>query len=158
MGEDMPILQLDDGNYSYVYGIGKPYVDIFTGTGSFNIVLESASTVWVGQNGKRAGQSTFENKGHSGWGRIAFVGGTGPVSIDLENGFAIDGWGTTHKVTNFHVVAALGQPGSMILGTSTNDRIDLHEFPAAGGTTVVDGRGGVNEATIYWFGPASFKI
>jgi len=151
----MPQIQLPPGDYDYVHTANSVYSDLFTSTGRIGFTFESAGTIWIGIQGVRPGASTFVTKGN--YGRIA-LGGPNSVVVDLGEGYAIDGWGTRHVVTNFTTVAVMGQNGSLVLGTGGNDRIDLHEFPAGGGRIVVDGKGGVNEASIFWASPEKFNV
>lgn len=67
-----------------------------------------------------------------------------PVTVDLEAGFAIDGWGDRDTLVNVRNVHGAHQPGDRFLGSRFDDSIYIGASwdPNLTALVIVDGRGG----------------
>lgn len=74
----------------------------------------------------------------------------GPITVDLEEGYALDGWGTRDKLVNVHNIHGLVRKGDKAYGSRDNDYFWVNPRTNQGtGTIFIDGRGGVDEVTLY---------
>lgn len=82
--------------------------------------------------------------------QVHYWSSPGVIEVDLENGFALDGFGTRDTLVNIFNVHGFKQPGDKGFGTSKND--SFYIIPNKGilnGTIVIDGRGGDDRVDLY---------
>ncbi|NBO76668.1 MAG: hypothetical protein EBV28_06630 [Betaproteobacteria bacterium] len=65
------------------------------------------------------------------------------ILVDLEAGYALDGWGTRDTLVNVHTVHGFKQPGDKGYGSQADDYFWVGPWSGArSGTILIDGRGG----------------
>lgn len=71
------------------------------------------------------------------------------IYVDLEAGYALDGYGYRDTLVNIHHIDGFQKDGDQGYGTSVSDSFwaDGHYYAAAG-TIILDGRGGFDYATV----------
>ena len=149
----MPSQTLANGDLTFVYSNGNNYVDLFAGQGTQNITLNSPATIWI-NNGSAKRVYTLTNASNSS-NRVGF-NGSGPITVDLQAGYAIDGWGAKDTLVNFQSVSLPGNNGDKAYGTSGDDSFSLNfSRPGAG---YVDGRGGNNIVSVWQLQPSEVAI
>ncbi|MFZ9495061.1 MAG: M10 family metallopeptidase [Burkholderiaceae bacterium] len=68
------------------------------------------------------------------------------ITVDLEAGYALDGWGTRDTLENVHRVHGFKQPGDKGYGSQTSDWFWVNAWRGTQtGSIFIDGRGGVDE-------------
>ena len=107
----MPSQTLANGDLTFVLPAGN-YIDLFAGQGNQNITLIGSATIWI-NNGSSKSSYTLTNSGTSN-NRVGF-NGPGPITVDLQAGTAIDGWGSTDTLVNFQTISLPGNNGDKAL-------------------------------------------
>ena len=149
----MPSQTLANGDLTFVYPAGSTYIDIYVGQGNQNITLVGSGTVWI-NNGSSKSVYTLTKSGSSN-NRVAF-NGPGPITVDLQAGTAIDGWGSKDTLVNFQVVSLPGNNGDKAYGTSGDDIFWLNFGKSGSG--YVDGRAGNNTVYLWQLQPTDVSI
>ncbi len=73
-----------------------------------------------------------------------------PITVDLEAGYALDGWGTRDTLVNVHTIHGFKQPGDTAYGSSTRDSFYVNPWRGTQvGTILIDGRGGEDFVDFY---------
>ena len=73
-----------------------------------------------------------------------------PILVDLEEGYALDGFGTRDTLINVHTVHGFKQPGDKGYGSSTTDYFWVNPWSGAlKGSVFIDGRGGEDYVDFY---------
>jgi serralysin len=68
------------------------------------------------------------------------------ITVDLEAGYALDGWGTRDTLVNVHRVSGFKQPGDKGYGSQTSDWFWIDAWRGTQtGSIFIDGRGGFDE-------------
>lgn len=68
------------------------------------------------------------------------------ISVDLDAGYALDGWGTRDTLVNVHRVHGFKQPGDKGYGSQTSDWFWVSPWRGTlKGSIFIDGRGGSDE-------------
>jgi hypothetical protein len=68
------------------------------------------------------------------------------ITVDLEAGYALDGWGTRDTLVNVHRVHGFKQPGDKGYGSQTSDWFWVDAWRGTQkGSIFIDGRGGFDE-------------
>jgi serralysin len=71
------------------------------------------------------------------------------IYIDLEAGYALDGYGYRDTLVNIHHIDGLNKDGDQVYGTSSSDTFWADgNYHSAPGTVIFDGRGGFDYVTI----------
>jgi Peptidase M10 serralysin C terminal len=144
---------LANGDLTFIYPAGSSYIDLFAGQGNQNITLIGSSTVWL-NNGSSKSVYTLTNAGGPN-NRVGF-GGSGPVLVDLQAGYAIDAWGSKDVLVNFQDISLPGNNGDKAYGTSGDDIFWLSfSRPGSG---YVDGRAGNNSVSLWQLQPTDIGI
>jgi hypothetical protein len=69
-----------------------------------------------------------------------------PITVDLEAGYALDGWGTRDTLVNVHRVHGFKQPGDKGFGSQAADWFWVDAYKGTQrGSINIDGRGGFDE-------------
>lgn len=71
-----------------------------------------------------------------------------PITVDLEAGYALDGWGGRDTLINVHNVHGFKMDGDRGLGSSKDDSFFLGPWNLKSGLIYIDGRGGNDFVTI----------
>ena len=148
----MPSQTLPNGDVTFTYSDSN-YLDIFAGQGVQNITLIGSATVWI-NNGSSKSQYNLTNSGPTS-NRVGF-NGQGPITVDLQAGYAIDGWGSKDILVNFQSISLPGNNGDKAYGSSSNDVFWL-SFNRSG-SGYVDGRGGSNSVYVWQLQPSDLAI
>ena len=149
----MPSQTLDNGDLTFVYPAGSTYIDIYVGQGNQNITLVGSGTVWI-NNGSSKSVYTLTNQGGTN-NRVGF-NGPGPITVDLQAGTAIDGWGSKDTLVNFQTISLPGNNGDKAYGTSGDDIFWLSFGKSGSG--YVDGRAGNNTVYLWQLQPTDVSI
>jgi hypothetical protein len=148
----MPSQTLANGDLTFVLPAGS-YIDLFAGQGNQNITLIGSATIWI-NNGSSKSSYTLTNSGTSN-NRVGF-NGPGPITVDLQAGTAIDGWGSTDTLVNFQTISLPGNNGDKAYGTMGDDIFWLNFGKSGSG--YVDGRGGNNTVYLWQLQPTDVSI
>ena len=149
----MPSQTLANGDLTFVYPAGSTYIDIYVGQGNQNITLVGSGTVWI-NNGSPKSVYTLTNQGSTN-NRVGF-NGPGPITVDLQAGTAIDGWGSKDTLANFQTISIPGNNGDKAYGTSGDDIFWLNFGKSGSG--YVDGRAGNNTVYLWQLQPTDVSI
>ena len=149
----MPSQTLANGDLTFVYPAGSTYIDIYVGQGNQNITLVGSGTVWI-NNGSSKSVYTLTNQGSTN-NRVGF-NGPGPITVDLQAGTAIDGWGSKDTLVNFQTISLPGNNGDKAYGTSGDDIFWLSFGKSGSGN--VDGRAGNNTVYLWQLQPTDVSI
>ena len=144
---------LANGDITFTYPAGSSYIDIFAGQGNQNITLIGSATVWI-NNGSSKYSYTLTNA--VGSNNRAGFNGPGPITVDLQSGYAIDGWGSKDTLVNFRSVAVPGNNGDKAYGSSGDDSFSLSFNQKGSG--YIDGREGNNVVALYQLQPSDVAI
>lgn len=87
---------------------------------------------------------------------VGYWGSSKPIFVDLEAGYALDGFGTRDTLINVHTVHGFKQDGDQGYGTSGEDAFWLSPWTwiyknGLKGLIVLDGRGGSDQVTLGLF-------
>ena len=117
--------------------------DIFLGQeGDDEITLEEGST---GQG--MAGNDTLMLKPGANWATVWYWSSPASIYVDLEAGYALDGYGTRDTLINIRNVHGFNRDGDKGYGSSGDDFFNLGtNGNKKAGTVFIDGRGGNDQA------------
>jgi hypothetical protein len=149
----MPSQTLANGDITFTYPASSSYIDLYAGQGNQNITLIGSSTIWINNGSSKFTYTLVNAQGSNN--RVAF-NGPGPVTVDLQAGYAIDGWGSKDVVVNFQTVSVPGNNGDKVYGTSGDDTIWINFNQKGSG--LVDGRGGNNAIYLWQLQPSDVVI
>jgi serralysin len=127
--------------------------DVFLGQeGDDEITLEEGST---GQG--MAGNDTIVMKSGAGWATVWYWSSPASIYVDLEAGYALDGYGTRDTLINIRSVHGFSRDGDKGYGSSGDDFFHLgpngNRKP---GAVFIDGRGGKDHASMSYSPNDSF--
>ena len=94
-------------------------------------------------------------------GGVAYWASPSAIYVDLEEGYALDGYGTKDTLINIRDVDTSGQNGDVVLGTSMSDGIWLNGFnwkSRQPGIATIDLRGGNDTVSFGNITPTDIKI
>ncbi len=81
---------------------------------------------------------------------VYYWSSSNPITVDLEAGYAIDGFGGRDTLVNIHSIHGIKQNGDKVYGTSTEDYFFSGPWNTNNpGTFLIDGRGGIDQVTIW---------
>ena len=83
-----------------------------------------------------------------GWGTIWYWSSTGVIYVDMEQGYALDGFGGTDTLVNVHTVHGFKNNGDKGFGTSGTDNFWISAWTNNAGKIQIDGRGGTDTVTL----------
>lgn len=153
----MADIELTSGDDVYEHTLGKNYTTIRGLAGNDKIVIHGNSWVLGGAGNDQLLNDEFD------WvaGGVAYWDSPEKIYVDLEAGYALDGYGSRDTLLNFRSVAIPGKDGDVVFGTAKSDEVWLNVFwpNRSAGTATVDLRGGVDRANIHLRIPQeSFQI
>ena len=153
----MADINLTSGDDTYEHTVGKPYSNIRALAGNDKITLHGNGWVIGGEGNDLIVNDVFD------WisGGAAYWDSPNSVYIDLEAGYALDGYGTRDTLVNIRSTATPGKDGDVALGTSKSDEVWLNVFwkNRSPGSATVDLRDGVDGVNIHMQIPReSFQI
>ena len=119
--------------------------DVFLGQeGDDEITLEEGST---GQG--MAGNDIIIRKPGTGWANVWYWSSPSSVLVDLEAGYALDGYGTRDTLINIRNVHGFSRDGDKGYGSSGDDFFHLGpNWNKKAGSVLIDGRGGKDHASM----------
>ena len=153
----MADIELTSGNDVYEHAKGKDFTTIKGLAGNDKITIHGNSWIVGGAGNDELINDEFD------WvaGGVAYWDSPGKIYVDLEAGFALDGYGTRDTLVNFRSVAIPGKDGDEVFGTAKSDEVWLNVFwpNRSAGSATIDLRGGVDRANIHLKIPKeSFQI
>ena len=98
------------------------------------------------------------------WASVWYWWSPNAVYVDLEEGYALDGYGTRDTLINVHSVDGFSRNGDKAFGTSGDDSFFMgSNWQKKPGLVYIDGRGGQDRVTMGYnpsenFGPVVFKV
>ncbi len=112
--------------------------------GDDDITLLNGST---GQG--NAGNDKITVTADANWATVWYWNSPGVVFVDLEAGYALDGYGTRDTLINVHHVDGFTRNGDKAYGSSTEDTFFVgSNWSRQPGSVYIDGRGGVDRVTM----------
>lgn len=119
--------------------------DTFHGEeGDDDITLLNGST---GQG--NAGNDKITVAADAKWATVWYWNSPAAVYVDLEAGYALDGYGTRDTLINVHHVDGFNRNGDKAFGSSTEDTFFIGaNWARQPGLVYIDGRGGVDRVTM----------
>ena len=119
--------------------------DVYLGQeGDDEITLEEGST---GQG--MAGNDTIVMKPDAGWAIVWYWSSPASIYVDLEAGYALDGYGTKDTLINIRSVHGFSRDGDKGYGSSGDDFFHLGpNWNRKPGSVFIDGRGGKDHASL----------
>lgn len=144
----MADIYLTEGDDTFEYEKGKPWVNIRGLGGKDKIIIHGSSNVLGG-----AGDDTIIND-LLDWvsGGVAYWDSPSSIYVDLEAGYALDGFGGRDTLVNIRSVQTGGRSGDVVLGSSKSDDVWLNGFKLidrSTGNVSVDMRGGNDTVNFY---------
>jgi len=127
--------------------------DVYLGQeGDDEITLEEGST---GQG--MAGNDTIVMKPEAGWATVWYWSSPASIYVDLEAGYALDGYGTRDTLINIRSVHGFSRDGDKGYGSSGDDFFHLGPNGSRKpGAVFMDGRGGKDHASMSYSPNDSF--
>jgi hypothetical protein len=98
------------------------------------------------------------------WASVWYWWSPNAVYVDLEEGYALDGYGTRDTLVNVHSVDGFNRNGDKAFGTSGDDSFFMgSNWQKKPGLVYIDGRGGKDRVTMGYnpsenYGPVVFKV
>ena len=131
----MADIELTSGNDVYEHAKGKDFTTIKGLAGNDKITIHGNSWIVGGAGNDELINDEFD------WvaGGVAYWDSPGKIYVDLEAGFALDGYGTRDTLVNFRSVAIPGKDGDEVFGTAKSDEVWLNVFwpnRSAGSATI----------------------
>ena len=112
--------------------------------GDDEITLEEGST---GQG--MAGNDTLTLLSGAGWATVWYWSSPNTIFVDLEAGYALDGYGTRDTLINIRNVSGFGRDGDKGYGSSGDDFFSSGpNWSRKPGAVFIDGRGGKDHASM----------
>lgn len=152
----MADIRLTANDDTYEHPSGKEWVNIYGLAGNDKIIIHGNAGVLGG-----AGDDVIINDDVD-WvsGSVEYWDSPKAVYIDLEAGYALDGYGTRDTLVNVRQVSTPGRDGDVVLGTSRGDNVWVGGFwqGNASGSANIDLRGGNDQVGIYDAVREDFKI
>lgn len=151
---DIYLTEKDD---TYDHAVGKPWVTIRALGGNDKITIHGNATVLAGPGDDVITNDVFDNPN----GSVAYWDSPNAIYVDLEAGYALDGYGTRDTLVNIRDVNTSGRDGDTVLGTSKSDSIYLNGFNWTSrqpGTANIDLRGGIDTVNFYDSKPADIQM
>lgn len=144
----MADLYLTEGDDTYEHEKGKAWVNIRGLGGKDKITIHGNSNVLGG-----AGDDTIINDVFD-WvsGSVAYWDSPASIYVDLEAGYALDGFGGRDTLINIRSVQTSGRGGDVVLGSAKSDDVWLNGFKLVDkstGVVNVDMRGGLDTVNFY---------
>ena len=144
----MADIQLTNGNDKYEHAQGQNWSNIYGLDGDDDLKVNRNSAL-IGGKGNDKLTSTVSDDGRWG-GQVGYWDSPEAVYVDLELGFALDGWGTRDTLIGMREVNFGGsnRHGDIGLGDKFDNRFYLNDFSQPG-SIYIDGRLG-NDTIGFW--------
>lgn len=144
----MADIQLTNGNDKYEHVQGQNWANIYGLDGDDELKV-NRNGVLVGGKGNDKLTSVVTDDGRWG-GQVGYWDSPGAVYVDLELGFALDGWGTRDTLIGMREINFGGSNrlGDIGLGNQFDNRFYLGNFNQPG-NIYIDGRSG-NDTVGFW--------
>lgn len=144
----MADIQLTNGNDKYEHAQGQNWSNIYGLDGDDDLKVNRNGAL-IGGKGNDKLTSTVSDDGRWG-GQVAYWDSPEAVYVDLELGFALDGWGTRDTLIGMREVNFGGsnRHGDIGLGDKFDNRFYLNDFSQPG-SIYIDGRLG-NDTIGFW--------
>lgn len=144
----MADLNLTEGDDTYEHTKGKDWVNILALGGKDKITIHGNANVVGGPGDDTIINDVFD------WisGGVAYWGSPSSIYVDLEAGYALDGYGTRDTLVNIRSVFTSGRDGDVVLGTSKSDEVWASGFESnnnSTGSMRADLRGG-NDVVVFY--------
>ena len=144
----MADLNLTEGDDTYEHTKGKAWVNILGLGGKDKITIHGNANVVGG-----AGDDTIINDAFD-WisGGVAYWSSPSSIYVDLEAGYALDGYGTRDTFVNIHSIFTSGRDGDVVLGSSKADEVWASGFEPnnnSTGSLRADLKGGTDIVVFY---------
>ena len=142
---DIYLTEKDD---TYDHTKGKDWANIRGLGGNDVIFIHGNAKVLGGPGNDIITNDIFENIS----GGVAYWGSPSAIYVDLEEGYALDGYGTRDTLINIRDLNTSGRDGDVIFGSSKSDFIWLEGFDwksRSPGKAMLDLRGG-NDTVGFW--------
>lgn len=144
----MADIQLTNGNDKYEHAQGQNWSNIYGLDGDDDLKVNRNGAL-IGGKGNDKLTSTVSDDGRWG-GQVGYWDSPEAVYVDLELGFALDGWGTRDTLIGMREVNFGGsnRHGDIGLGDKFDNRFYLNDFSQPG-SIYIDGRLG-NDTIGFW--------
>lgn len=144
----MADVELTAGDDVYTHPAGLPYATIYGRAGNDRITITGGANVLGG-----AGNDLIINLVPVGQmnGGLGYWDSPAAITVDLEAGYALDGWGGRDTFTNFMHAHTPGHHGDVLYGSRHGDDIFVNGFNwtnRSPGRATLDLRGGSDRVTI----------
>ena len=137
----MADINLTEGDDTFEHEKGKPWANIRGLGGKDKIIIHGNANVVGG-----AGDDTIINDVFDWFsGGVAYWDSPASIYVDLEAGYALDGFGSRDTLVNIRSIHTGGRSGDVILGSSKSDQIFANGFKPGNknsGTIEINLRGG----------------
>ena len=153
----MSSVELTAGNDVYTHPAGRAWTEIYGRQGDDSITLQSGANVVGGP-----GNDVITNLTPGGHGGLGYWDSPAAITLDLEAGYCLDGWGTRDTFSGFAHAHTPGRDGDVVLGSRLADDIFVNGFNwtsrAVAGRVTLDLRGGIDRVTIPGLTPQQATI
>lgn len=143
----MANIYLTSGNDVFVYASGLPWENIYGREGNDQITINGNANI-VGEAGDDVFINTWAGNGTPGGG-IAFWNSPQAITVDLQAGYALDGFGGRDTLRGRFEVSSSGRDGDKVFGSSLPDRLWMNGWGwgnrNGAQSALVDGRDGRDE-------------
>lgn len=153
----MADIYLTDGDDSYDHAVGKEWVNIRALGGNDKITIHGNAKVLGGPGNDIITNDSFDRIS----GGVVYWDSPSAIYVDLEAGYALDGFGTRDTLINIRDLDTSGRDGDVILGTSKSDSIWLNGFNWTSrqpGKATLDLRGGLDTVNFHGNVRSDFQI
>jgi hypothetical protein len=152
----MADIRLSDNNDTYEHTKNKTWANIYGLAGDDKIIIHGNAGVVGGPGNDQIINDVLNYIG----GSVNYWDSPKAIYVDLEAGYALDGYGTRDTLVNMREVSTPGRNGDVVLGTSKADSVWLGGFwqGNALGSATIDLRGGKDIVNIYDAAQKDFKI
>ena len=153
----MADLYLTEANDTYEHTKGKEWTNIRSLGGNDVITIHGNALVLGGPGNDTIINDVFDYVS----GAVAYWDSPKATYIDLEAGYALDGFGTRDTLVNIRQVNTSGQDGDEIYGTSQSDQVWLNGFnwnSRKPGLANLDLRAGFDTVYFHNNKPSDFEI
>jgi hypothetical protein len=151
---DIYLTEKDD---TYDHTKDKPWTTIRALGGNDFITIHGNGTVLGGPGNDVITNDVFDNPS----GSVAYWDSPNAIYVDLEAGYALDGYGTRDTLVNIRDVSTSGRDGDMVFGTSKSDSVSVNGFNWTSrqyGAATLDLRGGIDTVTFYDNKPSDIQM
>ena len=127
---------------------GKDVVTVNNGDSYSGLAGDDEITVITGNVSGDAGNDKLTVAPGSPWANIWYWSSPGVIYVDMEQGYALDGFGGTDTLVNVHSVHGFKNNGDKGFGTSGTDYFWISAWTTNAGKIQIDGRGGTDTVTL----------